>query len=433
MRIIINFVQIISQKRDRHELTRSEIAELISGYTNGIIPDYQMSAFAMAVLLNGMTLDETVALTEAMLHSGEILHWPDPSVPVVDKHSTGGIGDKVSIHLAPMLACCGVKVPMISGRGLGPTGGTLDKLEAIPGFRTDLSISEIQTQVDEVGCVITGASPELAPADRKLYALRDVTATVESIPLITASILSKKLAAGLNALVLDVKFGSGAFMPTIESATELAHSIVAVGNGLGVKTTALITDMNQTLGTSAGNAIEVQESIELLQGKADDDLLKVTIELGAALLNSVDPQDLDDHRKRLQKCIESGDAFEKFNEMVQAQGGTEFHYAPKHAYPVKVRLSGSIQSIDAKAIGLAVIELGGGRKKLGDQLDLDVGIRQLARIGVPVNEDDSAFEIVASRPITQSKLDAAIKLLENSITVTADPPPHQDPIHAVVT
>ncbi|HQX54102.1 MAG TPA: thymidine phosphorylase, partial [Planctomycetaceae bacterium] len=272
---------LIAAKRDRQELRDEEIAFFVQGFADGSIPDYQMAAMAMAIYLNGMTPRETATLTFAMLSSGTRLVWPKDGRSRVDKHSTGGIGDKTSLILAPLLAECGLQIPMLSGRGLGATGGTLDKLEAIPGYRTDLALAEITQLTQSVGCVITGASAELAPADRKLYALRDVTATVPSIPLITASIMSKKLAESLDALVLDVKFGSGAFMKTREQATELAHSLVSTGQRMGVHTTALLTDMNQPLGRMCGNAVEVLESIDVLQGGGPDDVRQLTIELCA--------------------------------------------------------------------------------------------------------------------------------------------------------
>ncbi|HYO24074.1 MAG TPA: thymidine phosphorylase, partial [Lacipirellulaceae bacterium] len=282
----MNPVWLIAKKRDGEELSDHEIAQFISGYARGDIPDYQMSAMAMAIYLRGMSTAETASLTDHMLASGARFTWPDDGVPRVDKHSTGGIGDKVSLPLAAMLACCGLQVPMISGRGLGATGGTLDKLEAIPGFRTDLSMEEFRDVCQRVGCVISGATADLVPADRKLYALRDVTATVPSIPLITASIMSKKLAEGLDALVLDVKWGSGAFMKTADQARELARSLVATGQRMGVATTALVTDMNQPLGRMAGNALEVNESYAALQGEGPADLMEATYALGAELLVS---------------------------------------------------------------------------------------------------------------------------------------------------
>ncbi len=280
----MNPVEIIARKRDGHALSVGEIHHMIRGFAVGDVADAQMSALAMAILLNGMSTEETLDLTQAMLLSGQTLEWPNDGIPRVDKHSTGGIGDKISLILAPLLACCDLQVPMISGRGLGPTGGTLDKLESIPGFRTDLSLHETHVVVRDVGCVITGASPEIAPADRKLYALRDVTGTVPSIPLITASIMSKKLAEGLDALVLDVKVGSGAFMKTLGDARTLARLMVAVGHGMGTSTTAIITDMQQPLGRMVGNTLEVAETIDVLQGGGPRDVVELTLALGSELL-----------------------------------------------------------------------------------------------------------------------------------------------------
>ena len=380
-----------------------------------------MSAFAMAVLLNGMSRDETVYLTQAMLDSGEQLSWPGDH-PVVDKHSTGGIGDKVSIPLAPMLACCDVQVPMISGRGLGPTGGTLDKLESIPGFRTDLSIEEIKKAVKTTGCVITGATPDIAPADRKLYALRDVTGTVESIPLITASILSKKMAAGLDALVLDVKFGSGAFMKTIEQATALAKSLVSVANQLGAKTAALLTDMNQVLGNWAGNSVEVIESRNMLEGNGSSDLVEITLALGSELLCLVNQQSLAENRTRLQKTISDGSALAKFNEMVKEQGGRDAPHLPETIAEVAAPSDGFLFEIDARQIGFAVIELGGGRKTKTDELDLNVGIEQVARLGDPLSSGQTVFRIASSSDVGQERINAATDLLRKAFSVRPEPP-----------
>ena len=333
----MNVVSLISKKRDGGELTEDEIGQLINGYVRGDVPDYQMASWAMAVYLRGMTVAEIAALTEHMLHSGVTFEWPAGESPKVDKHSTGGIGDKVSLPLAPLLACCDLQVPMISGRGLGATGGTLDKLEAIPGFRTNLSTAEFQQVCRDVGCVISGATADLVPADRKLYALRDVTGTVPSIPLITASIMSKKLAEGLDALVLDVKHGTGAFMKTLDDARALARSMVDTGKRMGVPTVALLTDMNQPLGRMAGNANEVNESVDALIGKGPADLMEVTLDLGAELLVLAKRESSTAAaRKRLEKTISSGAGLEKFREMVAAQGGdldAPRPVAPAHDIP----------------------------------------------------------------------------------------------------
>jgi pyrimidine-nucleoside phosphorylase len=402
----MNTVASIAAKRDGRELSPDEIASLIDGFTRGEIPDYQMAAFAMAVCCRGMSLRETAALTEAMLHSGVTLDWPDDGRPRVDKHSTGGIGDKTSLPLAPLLACCGMRVPMISGRGLGPTGGTLDKLESIPGFRTDLSTHEIQRIVDRVGCVITGASDEIAPADRKLYALRDVTATVASIPLITASIMSKKLAEGLDALVLDVKHGSGAFMKSVDDARALARSLVDTGTRMDVATAALLTDMNQPLGWMAGNAVEVDECVALLRGEGPEDLKSLTIALGAeALVLAGESRHREAAETRLARELESGRAYEKFREMVAAQGG-DLEAPREAAKPRNVSRdkSGYVESIDTEKLGLAVIELGGGRKHKEDRIDHAVGIEMLVRIGDQVESGRPLARLFTRGPCDEATL-----------------------------
>ena len=393
----MNPVLLIAKKRDGGELTAGEITWFIDGFTNGSIPEYQMSALAMAVYWRGMTTEETAALTEAMLDSGETIEWPAGPPWRVDKHSTGGIGDKTSLILAPLLACAGLWVPMLSGRGLGATGGTLDKLEAIPGFRTNLDTDEIRHIVSRVGCVITGASSNLAPADKKLYALRDVTATVASIPLITASIMSKKLAEGLDALVLDVKFGSGAFMKTRDLARELAHALVATGRRMGVKTTALLTDMNQPLGNMAGNAVEVDESLACLRGQGPTDLRDLTLELGVELLLSAGLEsDYQAARHSLARHLESGAALAKFEEMVAAQGGdlaAPRRIAKEHL--IHAPRAGYVSHIDTEALGIVIIELGGGRRKLTDLINHSVGLEMLVRIGDVVEARQPMVQLFA--------------------------------------
>ncbi len=341
-----------------------------------------MAAWAMAVYFQGMTERETLQLTRSMLATGKPLSWP-PGRPKVDKHSTGGIGDKTSIPLAPILAECGVDVPMISGRGLGPTGGTLDKLESIAGFRTDLTNAEIQALIADVGCVITGASSEIAPADKRLYALRDVTGTVPAIPLITASILSKKLSEGLDALVLDVKWGNGAFMKTRERARSLALSLVRVATLMGVPTRALITDMNRPLGRMIGNGLEIDESLEILDGKGPIDSRELTIRLGAELLVLAGVQsDLAAATAAMNRAIAGGKARERFERMVCAQGGDlNQAYAKPKPRELRADRSGYLAAIDCEQLGVAVIEMGGGRKALGDTIDSGVGIEMLCQIG----------------------------------------------------
>lgn len=404
---------IIAAKRDGRELTDDEIAFFVQGFATEKIPDYQMAAMAMAIFLNGMSERETATLTQQMLDSGTQLQWPDDGIIRVDKHSTGGVGDKVSIPLAPLLACCGLQVPMLSGRGLGATGGTLDKLEAIPGYRTDLSLDEIHALTKQVGCVITGASAELAPADRKLYALRDVTATVPSIPLITASIMSKKLAESLDALVLDVKFGSGAFMKSREQATLLAESLVKTGQRMGVTTTALLTDMNQPLGRMCGNAVEIQESLAILRGEGPADVRELTIELAADLLiSSGQDSDRSQALSRAAAKLDDGSAFEKYAEMVVAQGGDpNAKIQVAAASEVTAAEAGFVTSIDTNAIGLAIIGMGGGRQQMTDRIDHSVGIEMLVRVGDKVDEGQPLVRLFCEQP------DAAAMEVRNAVTL----------------
>lgn len=418
----MNPVWIIAKKRDGEELTNEEIGHFVAGYAAGSIPDYQMSALAMAIYLRGMTTDEIASLTDHMLASGARFEWPNAELPMVDKHSTGGIGDKVSLLLAPMLACCDLQVPMISGRGLGATGGTLDKLDAISGYRTDLSMEEMQEVTRSVGCVISGATEGLVPADRKLYALRDVTATVPSIPLITGSIMSKKLAEGLDALVLDVKFGSGAFMKTEALARELAESLVNTGKRMGVKTTALLTDMNQPLGRMVGNAVEVDETVAALEGNGPDDLMEVTLALCAELLVATDrASSLDEACGKLQQTIDSGAALDKFAEMVAAQGGdlsAKLEVAP--ASDVLAREAGYVASMDAERLGEAVIAMRGGRQKMGDPLDYSTGFEMLVRLGDRVDAGQPLARLFAKDDVAQAgrdKLLQAIRIADEEPTV----------------
>ncbi len=416
----MNIVELIARKRDGAELANSEIASLVAGYAVGDVPDYQMSAWAMAVACRGMSPDETAALTEAMLRSGKVFSWPAGGDPKVDKHSSGGIGDKVSLILAPALAACGMAVPMISGRGLGATGGTLDKLEAIPGFRTGLSMDEARDVVDQVGCVICAASSELAPADKKLYALRDVTGTVPSIPLITASIMSKKLAEGLDALVLDVKCGSGAFMKTQRDAVALAESLTATAARMGVACNALVTDMNQPLGRMCGNAVEVQESVACLAGGGPSDLRELTVELGAELFALAGKGSLEQGRRELARSLDDGSAMQKYREMIAAQGGdpdAELPVAPVSI--VTAERSGVIATIDTEKLGWAIIGLGGGRQKLEDVIDHTVGIEMLVRIGDRVEAGQPIVGLFA-RPGDEA---TAAEAIRSAVTINDGPTP----------
>ena len=425
MAIAMHVPRLIEKKRDGGQLSTAEIERLIAGFVRGDVADYQMSAWAMAVLFRGMSLQETVDLTRAMLESGGSLRRAAPQPARVDKHSTGGVGDKVSLALAPLLACCGLHVPMISGRGLGTTGGTLDKLEAIPGFRTDLNADEIERVLGDVGCVITGQTAELVPADKKLYALRDVTGTVPSIPLITASILSKKLAEDLDALVLDVKWGSGAFMRSLSGAVELAESLVAVARGLGLSAMALVTDMNQPLGRTAGHALEVNEILELLEGDGPDDLRELTLALGAQALVEADAvRDDAAAAAMLAEQLSSGQARERFAQMVAAQGGdlSQARAVGKKQEVVAAR-SGYVTAIDAAELGHAVALLGGSRARAGDAIDLSVGLEMRVRLGDTVRAGDPiALVYVANRGI-----EAATETLGQAIAI-GDEPPESHPL-----
>ena len=391
--------EIIRAKRDGSRLTDAEIEQFIGGLTDGSIGDGQAAALAMAVYFQGMDIDERVALTRAMSQSGTTMHWDraDLHGPVVDKHSTGGVGDKVSLMLAPLVASCGAHVPMISGRGLGHTGGTFDKLESIPGYDARPDNDLFHKVVAEVGCAIIGQTSDLAPADRRLYAIRDVTATVESIPLITASILAKKLAAGLDALVMDVTFGSGAFMPDVAQAEELARSIVDVASKAGLKTNALLTDMNQVLGSTAGNALEVREVIAWLTGDYDDArLTEVVFALGAEmLLLGGLAADLESATSRLVSARADGSAAERFQQMVTSLGGPADLVANPTAHlrtaAVTQRVvpsqSGYVNAMDTRSVGLVVVALGGGRMRVEDTVDHAVGLSDMAGIGEYVDHE----------------------------------------------
>jgi pyrimidine-nucleoside phosphorylase len=386
---------LICRKRDAHALTEEEIAFLIAGLTDGSIPEYQWSALAMAIFFRGMTAEETWSLTRAMRDSGETLDWgaPGSRPAVVDKHSTGGIGDKTSLILAPLLACDGLWVPMISGRGLGITGGTLDKLESIPGFRVGLTVPEMRAQMERLGCFMAGQTETLCPADRKLYALRDVTGTVPSIPLITASIMSKKLAEGLDRLVLDVKWGRGAFMQTRPEAEALANSLTAAGTLGGVEIKALINPMNEPLGCAAGNALEVREIIAALHGRGPEDLVELTLDLACAVSTTA----RDVHHRRMT----DGTAWRKFQEMVTAQGGdgdalteASLPTAPV-IQEVRSPASGRVQKVDAAIIGQAVLQLGAGRTRASDAVDLAVGMDAICKTGALVKSGDVILRIHA--------------------------------------
>jgi pyrimidine-nucleoside phosphorylase len=392
---------VIRKKRDGLSLSRAEIEFFIAGVTSGRIADYQVSALLMAIYLNGMDASEQQALTEAMLNSGNILDFSDIPKPKADKHSTGGVGDKTSIIIAPLVAACGVCVPMISGRGLGHTGGTLDKLESIPGYRVALSATEFKQVLDTVGYAMAGQTAELAPADKKMYALRDATATVEAIPLIVASIISKKGAAGLDAMIIDVKVGNGAFMRDEARATALAHALVSTGNSCGIKTRALLTDMNQPLGGAVGNSLEVQECIQILRGEANQaarPTLDLSLELCAQMLvlANVDAT-IEAAHARLKNVLDSGKALECLRSNIEAQGGDprvcdepgEFLPLVKESVKVESPRSGFITTIDTTEIGHAIAAIGGGRVRIEDTVDPTVGFTSELKLGDQVGAGEA--------------------------------------------
>jgi len=391
---------LIERKRGGEALTASEWRELLLAYGADAVPDYQMAALLMAVFFQGLTAEELYTVTETMLHSSAGLSFDGWETPRVGKHSTGGVGDKTSIVLVPLLACCDVAIPMLSGRGLGHTGGTLDKLESIPGFRTGLSIEEAERQVRTLGCAMLGQSRDIAPIDRKLYALRDVTATIESIPLIAASIMSKKLAEGLNGLVLDVKTGSGAFMVDVEDALALAQTMIELGEAHGCRTTALLTAMDRPLGRAVGNALEIEECILTLQGEGPSDLVEVILALGSEMLLSAGVAgDRAEARGRLEDALASGKALERFAALIEAQGGNPAIIDDPAVLPqaeeievLEASAAGVVQSVEPRRIGLAVIELGGGRQRLDEDIDPSVGFV----VSVKPGDRVAAGEAIAS-------------------------------------
>jgi pyrimidine-nucleoside phosphorylase len=402
---------VIARKRDGFVLSAEEIGAFVRGATDGSWADYQLSAMLMAIFLRGMTTDERVALTDAMMRSGVVADLSSVKAPKVDKHSTGGVGDKVSIHLAPMVAACGVAVPMISGRGLGHTGGTLDKLEAIPGFRVGLTLDEYRERVERVGCALIGQTRDLAPADKKLYALRDVTATVECLPLICASIMSKKLAEGIDALVLDVKFGGGASMKTEADARELAQAMVDIGNAMGKPTRALLTAMEQPLGRAVGNALEVMESVECLKGNGPADVMEVTYALGAEMLVLAKvAKDAAEGEARLREVVANGAALKKFYEIVAAQGGVDLGGMARARWQREVRAvkGGVVQAVDAMEVALAALRLGAGRVRAEDAVDHAVGFDGLVKIGERVAAGGVLAVVHANDEAKAAEAEAAI-------------------------
>ncbi|WP_321149517.1 thymidine phosphorylase [Aeromonas jandaei] len=423
--------EIIRKKRNGEALSTQEIQFFVQGITNNTIGEGQIAALAMAVYFKDMTMDERVALTCAMRDSGMVLTWDHLNLggPIVDKHSTGGVGDVVSLMLGPMVAACGGFVPMISGRGLGHTGGTLDKLDAIPGYQTSVDNDRFLKVVKEAGVAIIGQTGDLAPADKRIYAVRDITATVESVAMITGSILSKKLASGLEALVMDVKVGSGAFMPTFEASEELAKSIVAVANGAGCRTSALLTDMNQVLASSAGNAVEVREAVRYLTGEYRNSRIhEVTMALCAEMLISAGlASDERDARTKLQAVLDNGKAAEIFGRMVTGLGGpADFMerydaYLPKAAIvrPVYAANSGFVTAMDTRELGLAVVAMGGGRRAAGDKLDYAVGLTDFIRLGQSVDADKPIAMIHAQ---TEEQYAQAASMVQAAVRIGGERP-----------
>jgi thymidine phosphorylase len=424
--------EIIRRKRDGQVLSPAELEFMVRGMVDGSVGEGQIAAFAMAVYFQGLNPAERIALTQAMTRSGTVLDWSNMALdgPLLDKHSTGGVGDKVSLILAPLVAACGGYVPMISGRGLGHTGGTLDKLDSIPGYNSTPDIALFRRVVKESGCAIIGQTADLAPADRRFYAVRDVTATVESIDLITASILSKKLVEGLQGLVMDIKTGSGAFLSTLDQARALAESLVTVARGAGLPTTALLTDMNQVLGRNAGNALEVAEVVAFLNGtERDPRLHELLLALGSEmlLLGGLASTLEEAHRRKLQQALDNGQAAERFARMVHALGGPADllqqpnRYLPqaaviKAAFP---RVDGFVHRMDTRALGLVIIQLGGGRRQPSDTINHTVGLSQVAQIGEWV---DAQRPLALVHAVDETQADSAIAAVQEAITVTESAP-----------
>ena len=434
---IIRAIDVIRKKRDGRELSRYEIDSLVNAYTAGDIPDYQVSAWLMAVVLRGMTRPETAALTDAMLHSGDVLDFSSISAKKVDKHSTGGVGDKTSLVLAPLAAAAGVAVPMISGRGLGHTGGTLDKLEAIPGFNVNLPVAQFRRILETCGCAMIGQTAEIAPADRKLYALRDVTGTVESPYLICASIMSKKLAEGIDALVLDVKTGSGAFMKTEDDAAFLAELMVETGERMGKEVVALITNMDQPLGSMIGNALEVVEVVEVLRGQGPEDLRQLCLELAGWMLHLGGVSaTVEDGKRQSEKLISSGKALAKFRQMVELQGGDPRAIDdPKklpqaqHTMTISSPRGGYLASLKCEQIGTACVVLGGGRERKEDSVDPAVGIVLHKKIGDAVSTGEPLATIYYN---SEARAHRVGELLEESYQIADSRVEKRPLIHRII-
>ncbi len=422
----MRMVDLIIKKREGHALTREEIAFWIDGYVNGVIPDYQVSAMNMAILFKGMTEEEVINLTDLMEHSGETLDLSSLKGVKVDKHSTGGVGDKTSLVLGPMVAACGATFAKLSGRGLGHTGGTLDKLESIPGLTIQVNGDRFINQVNKIGIAIAGQTQSLVPADKKMYALRDVTGTVESIPLIAASVMSKKLAAGTDAILLDVTLGNGAFMKDIDQARTLAKLMVKIGNGLGRDTRAVLSNMNEPLGLAVGNALEVKEAIAALHGEGPEDLMELCYITGSIMLEQAHIcKNHQEGRKMLEECIKDGSAFNKFLEMVSAQGGdVEYILHPekfavaKNIIPIYAKEEGYVKEINALEIGLSSMTLGGGRETLDDVIDMAAGIMLNKKVGDYVKEGEALCYLHSNKNVTL--INRVAKNVFNAFTISKE-------------
>lgn len=418
---MMNMVSIIEKKRNGYVLTKEDINFLIEGYVNGSIPDYQVSAWAMAVYFQGMTTEETANLTLAMANSGSKLSLISPGKIFVDKHSSGGVGDKTTLIIGPMVAACGVPVAKMSGRGLGHTGGTIDKLSAIPGFRVEMEEAEFLTQIEKIGISVIAQTGNMVPADKKLYALRDVTATVDSIPLIASSIMSKKIAAGAQAIVLDVKYGSGAFMSSIEEAKKLAQTMVDIGKNLNRKTVAILSKMDQPLGRAIGNSLEVLEAIEILKGSGPQDLRELCLELGSwMLVLGKRSENTEGARKVLHDSLQNGSAWQKFLDFVVAQGGdkeslirSDLYLSPIHTV-LQAEETGIIQNIDARKIGIAAMILGAGRETKESKIDYGAGIYLLKKTGDSVQAGEPIMQLYSS---SEERIMNAMDIITECITI----------------
>lgn len=432
----MNTVDIITKKRDGKILTPAEIEYMVQGYTNGSIPDYQMAAFLMAVYFIGMNEEETIALTGYMRDSGDVVDLSEIKGTKVDKHSTGGVGDKTTLIVGPLAAACGVPVAKMSGRGLGFTGGTVDKMEAIPGFRTSMEREEFIRQVNEIGIAVIGQTGHIAPADKKMYALRDVTGTVENLGLITASIMSKKLAAGTDAIVLDVKTGRGAFMKSEEDSVALAEMMVKIGKGSGKKTVAVISDMEEPLGLAVGNALEVREAMDVLKGQGPADVKSLSIKLAGLMIHLSSGEEIEAAAKRAESALSEGSALEKFREFVAAQGGNsditeDYSLLPQAGKEEEVRAkaSGYIQRVDAMTIGMASQHTGAGREKKNDSVDLSAGIILAAKTGDRVSSGDLLCTLYGNN---ENKIQAAAKEAEKAFEIGRDIPTGRELIKRIV-